>query len=71
MEQILRQSGSLVKEESLGATAELAKALEIPLRKGVMSGDILDGIYEAVRLAPGLPLNFLWIFLHPEQKVTL
>ena len=45
MEQILRQSGSLVKEESLGATAELAKALEIPLRKGVMSGDILDGIY--------------------------
>ena len=58
MEQILRQSGSLVKEESLGATAELAKALEIPLRKGVMSGDILDGIYEAVRLAPGASAEF-------------
>ena len=33
MDQVLRQAGSLVKEESLGATAELAKALELPLRR--------------------------------------
>ena len=68
MEQILRQSGSLVKEESLGATAELAKALEIPLRKGVMSGDILDGIYEAVRLAPGSTAEFPLDFLAPGTE---
>ena len=68
MEQILRQSGSLVKEESLGATAELAKALEIPLRKGVMSGDILDGIYEAVRLAPGASAEFPLDFLAPGTE---
>ncbi len=68
MNQVLRQAGSLVKDESLGATAELAKALEIPLRKGVMSGDILDGIYEAVRLAPGASAEFPLDFIAPGTE---
>ena len=68
MNQVLRQAGSLVKDESLGATAELAKALEIPLRKGVMSGDILDGVYEAVRLAPGASAEFPLDFLAPGTE---
>jgi hypothetical protein len=63
MHELLRRSGSLKKEESLAATAELAKALELPLRQGVLIGDILDGIFEAVTLAPGAtsewPLDFL------------
>ena len=69
MNQVLRQAGSLVKEESLGATAELAKALELPLRKGVMSGDILDGIYEAVRLAPGASAEFPLDFIAPGTEI--
>ena len=68
MNQVLRQAGSLVKEESLGATAELAKALELPLRNGVMSGDILDGIYEAVRLAPGASAEFPLDFIAPGTE---
>ena len=68
MNQVLRQAGSLVKEESLGATAELAKALELPLRKGVMSGDILGGIYEAIRLAPGASAEFPLDFLAPGTE---
>tara|TARA_R100001377_G_scaffold78221_1_gene55840 strand:- start:821 stop:1825 length:1005 start_codon:yes stop_codon:yes gene_type:complete len=68
MDQVLRQAGSLVKEESLGATAELAKALELPLRKGVMSGDILDGIYEAIRLAPGASAEFPLDLLAPGTE---
>ena len=68
MNQVLRQAGSLVKDESLGATAELAKALEIPLRKGVMSGDILDGVYEAVRLSPGASAEFPLDFLAPGTE---
>ena len=68
MNQVLRQAGSLVKDESLGATAELAKALELPLRKGVMSGDILDGVYEAVRLAPGASAEFPLDFLAPGTE---
>ena len=63
MNELLVRAGSLHREESLSATAELAKALELPLRKGVMSGNILDGIFEAIRLESGstseFPLDFL------------
>ena len=68
MNQVLRQAGSLVKEESLGATAELAKALELPLRKGVMSGDLLDGIDAAGRLAPGASAEFPLDFIAPGTE---
>ena len=49
MDQLLTKAGSMNREESLAATRELAKALELPLRRGVMSGDILDGIFEPIR----------------------
>ena len=68
MDQLLVRAGSMNKEESLGATAELAKALEIPLRKGVMSGDILDGIFEAIRLGPGATAEFPLDFLAPGTE---
>ena len=60
---LLVRSGSLKKEEALSANAEFAKALELPLRQGVLNGDILDGIFEPVVLAqsatPEFPLDFL------------
>jgi len=68
MEAILRQSGSANKDESLAAVAELAKALETPLRKGVMSGDILAGIYEIINLAPGATSEFPLDFLAPGTE---
>jgi len=68
MNQLLTRAGSMNREESLAATAELAKALEIPLRKGVMSGDILDGIFEAIRLAPGATTEFPLDFLAPGTE---
>ena len=39
---LLVDSGSTNREKSLAALHEFAKALELPLRKGVLSGDILD-----------------------------
>ena len=68
MDQLLRQAGSMNREESLAATAELAKALELPLRKGVMSGNILDGIFEAIRLAPGASTEFPLDFFSPGTE---
>ena len=68
MNELLRQAGSLVREESLSATAELAKALELPLRKGVLSGDILDGIFEPIRLAPGASTEFPLDFIAPGTE---
>jgi len=68
MTEMLKQSGSQKKEESLAGVAEIAKALETPLRKGVMSGDILDGIFEIVNLAPGATSEFPLDFLAPGSE---
>ncbi len=68
MTDVLKQSGSQKKEESLSAVNELAVALETPLRKGIMSGDILDGIYETVNLAPGATSEFPLDFLAPGTE---
>jgi len=68
MNDLLRQGGSLVREDSLSAVAELARALELPLRKGVMSGDILDGIYEPIRLGPGASTEFPLDFIAPGTE---
>jgi len=60
---LLVRSGSNEKTQSLEANAQFAKALELPLRQGVLNGDILDGIFEPVRLSesatPEFPLDFL------------
>jgi len=60
---LLVKSGSPRKEEALAANAEFAKALEQPLRQGILNGDILDGIFEPIVLAqsatPEFPLDFL------------
>ena len=60
---LLVRSGSVNKEEALGANHEFAKALELPLRRGVLNGDILDNIFEPIQLAqsatPEFPLDFV------------
>ena len=60
---LLKRSGSAEKLQSLEANAQFAKALELPLRQGVLNGDILDGIFEPIRLSesatPEFPLDFL------------
>jgi len=50
LNKILIASGSQNREVSLNATAEFAKALELPLRQGILSGDILNGIFEPIPL---------------------
>ena len=66
--ELLMRSGSANREESLSANAEFAKALELPLRQGVLSGDILDGIFEAINLAPGATPEFPLDFLSPGSE---
>ena len=68
MNQLLSRAGSLQREESLAATSELAKALELPLRQGVMRGNILDGIFEAINLQPGATAEFPLDFLAPGTE---
>jgi hypothetical protein len=63
MTALLIKTGSKHRDESLAATQELAVALQTPLRKGVLAGDITGNIYERYTLAPGAapeyPLDFV------------
>ena len=68
LNQLLSRAGSLQREESLAATSELAKALELPLRQGVMSGNILGDIFEAITLQPGATAEFPLDFLAPGTE---
>lgn len=65
---LLRRSGSANKDEAVAAGTEFAKALELPLRQGVLNGDILDGIFEAVVLQPGAAPEFPLDFLAPGTE---
>lgn len=60
---LLVKTGSNVKNVALAAAAEFAQAIQTPLREGVMSGPILDGIFEVTKIAPGasveMPLDFV------------
>lgn len=58
LNQILKTSGSYNREEALKATAEFAKALELPLRQAVLSGDILNGIFEPITLQTNATSEF-------------
>jgi len=68
MTQLLRDSGSKDPGQSEAATRQLAVALETPLRKGVMSGDITGGIFERIRLAPGAAPEFPLDFVQPGTE---
>lgn len=50
---LLKKSASGRKSESVAAAHEIAKALEMPLRQGILAGDITDGIFEKEVLEPG------------------
>ena len=63
--ELLVRSGSQNREVALAANAEFAKALELPLRKGLLSGDILNGIFEPIQLAQGATPEFPLDFLAP------
>lgn len=68
MDQLLIKSGSKNKTEALAAQAELARALELPLRKGILFGDILDGIFEPIRLAQSATAEFPLDFIAPGME---
>ena len=62
---LLVKSGSANKAESLAGMSELAQALTLPLREEVLSGDILDSLFESVVLGPGAPAEYPLHFLSP------
>jgi len=50
---LLKKSGDSDMNVAMAAQREFAKALELPLRKGVLIGNILGDIFETINVEPG------------------
>lgn len=59
------RSGSNDMNVAIAAQRELAKALEIPLRKGILAGNVLFDIFQAMPLAPDAAPEFPLDILAP------
>ena len=68
MIELLRQSGSNQFETASAAQVELAKALTLPLRQGVLNGDTIGGIFEPVNFQPGTSVEFPLDILSPGSE---
>ena len=55
---LLRRSGDSDINIAQAAQREFAKALELPLRKGVLVGNILGDIFETINVEPGANTEF-------------
>jgi hypothetical protein len=66
--ELIKRSGSADKGVALEAQHELAIALEQPLRKGVLVGDVLDGIFERLPMEPGTSVEFPLDLLAPGTE---
>ncbi len=64
----LVKAGSQDGNVAAHASAEIAKAIETPLRRGVYPGDILDGVFTPVPLAQGATPEFPLHFLAPGTE---
>ena len=65
---LIKRSGSADRNEAVAAQRELAVALETPRRKGVLVGDVLDGIFEKIQMAPGSAAEFPLDLLAPGTE---
>ncbi len=65
---LLRRSGDSDKAVAIEAQREIAKALETPLREGVLFGDVVTSIYETMPLEPGASPEFPLDLLAPGTE---
>jgi|SRR5579885_3555781 len=68
MRKLLADSGNDNPGVARAAQAELAKALTLPLRQGVLKGDIVENIYQTVRFDPGVSPEFPLDILAPGTE---
>jgi hypothetical protein len=68
MDCVLVKAGSFNKQESLDATREIAKAIELPLRQSILNGEILDGIFEPIKVSGRSTVEFPLDIIAPGQE---
>lgn len=66
--ELIVRSGSDDSAVAFAAQHELAKALETPLRQGVLLGDVVRGIFKTEVIAPGASVEFPLDLLAPGEE---
>ena len=62
---LYRDTGNVDQNVAVAAQRQFAKALELPLRKGVLVGNILGNIFETMNIEPGTSTEFPLDLLAP------
>lgn len=65
---LLKQSGDGDMNTAQAAQREFAKALELPLRKGVLAGDVLGNIFETIPVEAGAGTEFPLDLISPGME---
>jgi hypothetical protein len=65
---LLKKSGDGDMNTAQAAQREFAKALELPLRKGVLAGDVLGNIFETMTVEPGASTEYPLDLLSPGME---
>lgn len=65
---LIIRSGDLDTSIAFPAQHELAKALELPLRQGVLLGDVVRGVFQAMPMEPGTSVEFPMDLLAPGEE---
>src|SRR4051812_9633114 len=65
---LIQKAGSKDYETAVAGQYELAQALTLPLRRGVLNGEILDNIFEPIFFQPGTSVEFPLDFLAPGTE---
>lgn len=68
MKELLVLSGSNHAAAAAEATFQIAKALETPLRKGLLAGDLVGGIYQRQTFEPGQTVEWPLDFVAPGTQ---
>lgn len=65
---LLKRSASANKAEAIVAQEQIAKAIELPLRQGILAGDITGNIFERIVMEPGTSTEFPLDLLSPGEE---
>lgn len=66
--ELLRRSATGSPTEMLANQEEIAKALELPLREGILVGDVVNGIFERIPFEAGAATEFPLDLLNPGEE---
>lgn len=68
MDALLRRAGAKAFDVAIAAQRELGKALELPLKQGVLDGDITSDLFEELEFQPGQAVEYPLDFLSPGTE---